>query len=66
MKFSTEELLLAAAVRDRVSEMRVTQANNLPPEERANFWKQPVNSFIEEAMEELEGIASVIAMRTDR
>ena len=61
MKFSTEELLLAAAVRDRVNEMRKNRSMEIPDEELDAFYAKPADDFVKEALAELEGLASFIA-----
>lgn len=61
MKHSTEELLLAAAVRKRVGEMRIAKTMHMTDEEADAYNAQPANDLIQEAVSELERFAQVIA-----
>ena len=61
MKHTTEELLLAAAVRKRVGEMRLAKTRDMTDEEEQAFRNRPANDLIAEALTELTAFASVIA-----
>lgn len=61
MKHSLEELLFAAAVRERIGSLRRAKTQHMTPDERAAFDAQPANALIEEVIAELDGIAAVIA-----
>lgn len=61
MKHTTEELLFAAAVRQRVGDMRSARLLHMTDEQATEFRKQPANDLIEEAVRELEGFANIIA-----
>lgn len=60
MAHTTEELLLAAAVRERVSAIRRGRATHMSDEEFAAFMKQPIAPLIKEALIELNQIADDI------
>lgn len=60
MAHTTEELLLAAAVRERVGAMRIALGKDMNDEEYAAFMKQPVAPLIKEVLIELNQIADVI------
>ena len=62
--FSTEELLLAAAVRQRVEEMRVTKGKTMSKEEYSAYLEKPVDHLIGDAVRELQGIAMSIRRAT--
>lgn len=66
MKHTTEELLFAAAVRERIGALRLAKTKDMTKEERAAFDLRPANALIEEAMQELNGIAGVIAQIRSR
>lgn len=61
MKHTTEELLFAAAVRERVGALRLAKIKDMTKEERAAFDLQSINPLIEEVMQEFDGFAKVIA-----
>lgn len=61
MKHSTEELLLALAVRERIGALRLAKTKGMTPAERQAFDAKPANELIEEALKEINGIATVIA-----
>lgn len=61
MKHTTEELLFAAAVRERVRTLRTAKTADMTPEQRKEFDAKPANDLVEEVMREFDGIANVIA-----
>lgn len=64
-KFSTEELLLAEAVRARVAEMRLGRLQLLPQDQREVFMQASVDGLIAEALNELEAFATAIAQHRE-
>jgi hypothetical protein len=64
-KFSTEELLLAEAVRARVTEMRISRLQLLPQDQKEAFMRVPVDGLIAEALAELEAFATAIAQHRE-
>lgn len=60
MKYDNQELLLAAEIRKRVSQIRQARTANMTDEEAKPYLAQPVNDLTLEVLEELEGIAAVI------
>ena len=62
MKHTTEELLFAAAVRERALGLRRAKTKDMTDEELAAFdAEHPLKALIEDVMEELDSIAAVIA-----
>lgn len=61
MTHTTEELLFAAAVRERMGTLRLAKTKNMSAEERADFDAKPKSELIEEVMNEFDWIATVIA-----
>lgn len=66
MKHTTEELLFAAAVLRRVTELRSAKYLGMTEAEKDAFDAQPINALVEQAMKELNGIATVIAQVRSR
>ena len=66
MKHTTEELLFAAAVRERIGTLRVSKTKNMTDAERAAFNERPANELVEEALQEFDGIATLIAQIRSR
>ncbi len=60
MKHTTEELLLAAAIRERAAEIRNARARSMPAEEVERFKARPANDFIADALDEFSRIAVVV------
>lgn len=60
MKHSTEELIFAALLRERMRSLRMSKIRNMSDEEAADFDRQPVDALVEEAMEEMQDIANLI------
>ncbi|PRD68762.1 hypothetical protein C6P61_09685 [Malikia spinosa] len=61
MKFTTEELLLAAEIGKRRIEMARAMTRDMTAEEVEVFRRQRWDELAKLALEELEGVASVIA-----
>jgi len=61
MKYTTQELLFAAAVKERVLQMQIARAQHMTEAQRRAFMEAPVNDLIAEVVEELESYARVIA-----
>lgn len=61
MKHTTEELLFAAAVRERLKTLQLAKTKDMTDEELAAFNSKPVDALIEEVMDEFNRIANVIA-----
>jgi hypothetical protein len=61
MKHTTEELLLALAIHERVAQLRLAKTANMTEEEEAAFKALPVDALIKEAMAEIDSIATVIS-----
>jgi len=63
MKYTTQELLLAAAVKNLVLERQIAYAQemNMTDAQRHAFMEAPVNDLIAEVVKELDGYARVIA-----
>lgn len=66
MKHTTEELLLALAVRERLTSLRMAKIKNMTDEEVKAFDAKPINELIEIVMKEIDGIANVITSHRSR
>lgn len=60
MKHTTEELLFAAAVSERVSKMRMARTVHMSKEEGDAFNALPIDPLIEDALREFDAIATFI------
>lgn len=60
MKHTTEEMIFAALLRERISSLRLAKISRMSDEEVKTFDGQGANALIEEAMEELNGIAALV------
>ena len=66
MKHNTEELIFAALLRERIGSLRLTKIKHMTDEETEAFDMRPANELIEEAMEELSGIATLVKKIQER
>jgi hypothetical protein len=66
MKHSTEELIFAALLRERIGSLRLSKIGHMSDEETEAFDREPVNALIEEAMKELNGIATLVKKIQER
>ena len=66
MKHSTEELLFAAAIRERAASIRTSKTRGMSEQDAEEFMKKPANDLIKEALEEFSRIADVVSkLRAD-
>ena len=60
MKHTTDELLVAAAVLQRAITMRTTAQKDMSAEQRTADMAEPGSQYLQQAWEELEGVARFI------
>lgn len=60
MKHTTEELIFAALLRQRMQTLRMSKTADMTDDEERAFNEQPANGLVEEAMKELQGIATLV------
>lgn len=60
MEHTTEELLLALAVRERMKSLRNAKAKNMTDAEYKQFCSRPDDDLFQEVMEEANTLASMI------
>ena len=66
MKHTTEEMLLALAVRERVAKLRDAKTRGMTKEEVQAFDAKPVNDLVEIVMQEIDGMANLISQIRSR
>ena len=60
MQHTTEELMLAAMVRDRASELLRARTMDMENEEADAYRAKNTNAVVEEALQEIEGVAGLV------